>query len=181
MTTSPIPETAQQPRDLDRDRARSEDDHARGAEASGRRSHGVPFAAPRGERVHGRPHRGGDVAGQGRSLGQQAVAGEQLERLIDRRSDRLADVRDDLVDRARPVEQRDEDGQQLRRGRALEGDDVVAVLEEQPLAAPHDPVPGRDQGPFRDLRRRAQHGAHTQQQLHELEQQSHSIAKNARR
>ena len=156
----------QEPRDLLGRCALAGDADGRGADPIGgnrRRD-----AVSRGDRrlaAHGRRRR--------RTVDEQSVCRQQVERLANRLGRRCADLRDDLLEGARPVEQRKQRGKQGAHCAAFEDDDRPAVLEQQPVAVLDEAVPRREPGQKRH--RRAQSDPRPPQ-LQLLQQHTASIA-----
>ncbi len=71
---------------------------------------------------------------------------QQVERPVDRLRSRGADPLDDLLERAGPVEQREQSRKQGAHGAAFEDDDRPAMLEQEPVAVLDEAVPRRKPG-----------------------------------
>ena len=87
-----------------------------------------------------------------RTLHEETLRSERLEREIDRRTGRDAQLLDELLTGPRPVQQRKQRGQERFHRRALEDDDRLPVLEQQPLVVLDEPVPRRQERESRDRR-----------------------------
>src|SRR5206468_5512442 len=93
-----------------------------------------------------------NVVPQGRPLEKEIVLIEAFERGLDRGSGQLAEHFDDLVERVRAVEERQQDRHEYRAGPTRKADDPLAVLEDDLVVARRYPVPGSEVRVGRDHR-----------------------------
>ena len=153
----------EQPRDL-RGRCAGADD--------GDLSARDPVADDRGRQPgRGRVRDGGsgerhrDQRVERRPVRQQLVLREERECRLDARPGFRAEDGDDLVERPRPVEERQERRQERPGRPALEADGFAAVLEDQAARLVSDPVPrGQERTLGEPVRHRYSHLQHEQQQ-----------------
>ena len=98
-----------------------------------------------------------------RSVDEQSMMCEELERPVDRRARSLADRGADVVHRPRPVEQRQQSREKAPGGASLQGDERASVLDEHAGVVLDDPAPGRKRRSCRDGRWRGRHQQRWQQ------------------
>jgi hypothetical protein len=121
-------------------------------------------------------------------LGQQTLASEGLDRMVDRLAGRSTEHGDELVNCPSAVEERQQPGQQPPDCSPLEDDDALAMLEEEALAVVRDAIPRCEKRSARNGRRHSSaperghqmsqpHQQNHRQEQEQQEQQSMTAAK----
>jgi hypothetical protein len=86
-----------------------------------------------GEKLCGLPHRERHLRRDGRPVGDRVVAGEELDRILDRWFRRQAELVDELRHRSSAVQERQQGREEVRDRLPLEGENGSPVLEEEAL------------------------------------------------